>query len=281
MAEVLVIGGAGGVGSAVVDKLLERGREVAVTVLNRAEADAVAVRHGGRVPAEIVDLSDAEATCTKVAALIEANPGIAAVIVCAAIAPCGPAELVPFSAYLKAYQVNCIGAVAIYRAAMPALRRNAGRMIFLGSMAGRVSLPFLSAYVATKFALEGLCDAFRRESAHQGVKISLVQPGGIKTDLVQQQLQDVERDYRTLNDAERERYGYLYTGFTEVANDSLASTASTAAQVASVVMEAFEADQPASRYVAGEDARELLDSAAHMSDGDLDTLLAGMFARAS
>lgn len=278
MPRVVVVGGAGGVGSAVVDALLKRGREVAVTVLNPAEADAVAAQHQGRVPAEVVDLSDSEAARAKIGTLIEAAPDTDAVIVCAAMAPCGPAELVPFSAYLKAYQVNCLGAVAVYQAALPTLRRNAGRMIFLGSMAGRVSLPFLSPYTATKFALEALCDAFRQEAAPQGVKISLIQPGGIKTNLVKHQLEDVERRYQALSDADRERYGYLYRGFTGFANASLSSTASSAEQVAAVVMEAFDADQPASRYVAGDDARQLLASAASMSDQELDALFAGIFA---
>ena len=277
MSHVVVVGGAGGVGSVVTDLLFERGRQVAVTVLNQTEADLVGSRYGGRISAEIVDLSDGESARKKMNVLAEAYPDTDAVIVCAAIAPAGPAETTALSTYLKAYQVNCIGAVAVYQAFMPTLRRNSGRLIFLGSMGGRVALPFLAPYVATKFALEGLCDVMRREAAPQGVKVSLIQPGGIRTNLVYQQLLDVKRDYEALDTVSKENYGYLYRGFSNFASASLSSTASAPGQIASVVVEALEADRPASRYVAGDDARQLLNMAAVMSDKEMDDFLSTLF----
>lgn len=277
MSHVVVVGGAGGVGSGVADLLFERGRKVAVTVLNQAEADLVTSRYGGRISAEIVDLSEGESAREKMRSLAEAYPDIDAVIVCAAIAPCGPVETTELATYLKAYQINCIGAVAVYQAFMPALRRNAGRLIVLGSMGGRVALPLLSSYIATKFALEGLCDVMRREAAPQGVKVSLIQPGGIRTNLVYQQLLDVKRDYEALDDANKETYGYLYRGFSNFASASLSSTASSPDQVASVVIEALDADQPQSRYIAGDDARQLLAMAAAMSDKEMDDFLSKLF----
>jgi NAD(P)-dependent dehydrogenase (short-subunit alcohol dehydrogenase family) len=275
---VLVVGGAGGVGSAVVNLLVNRGCEVVTTVLSPQEAASVEGRHAGMVQCHIVDLANAEAGLIKIKEIVASMDHLHAVAVCAAMAPCGPVELTALSTFLKTYEINCVSGVAIYQATMPALRRTGGRIVLLGSMAGRVAFTFMSAYIATKFALEGLCDVMRREAAPQGVKVSLVQPGGIRTNMVHQQLVDVRRDVAALDEKSRDLYGYLYEGFLRVAERGLGEGASTADQVAEVVLEALEAEEPKSRYIAGEDAKHLLGSIGAMSDSDIDRLFNEMFA---
>jgi NAD(P)-dependent dehydrogenase (short-subunit alcohol dehydrogenase family) len=273
---VLVVGGAGGVGSAVVRLLVASGCNVVTTVLSPEEAVLVTERHGEAVRSHIVDLSDAEAALVKLKDIVLSLDHLNAVAVCAAISPAGPAELTPLSTYRKTYEINCVSAVAIYQAAMPALRETGGRIVLLGSMAGRVAFTFMSAYVATKFALEGLCDVMRREAAPQGVDVSLIQPGGIRTNLVQQQFVDVRRDIAALVEEARIRYGYLYEGYLKVAERGW-NESSTADQVAEVVLEALEAEKPESRYVAGEDAKQLFSLIRTMSDGEIDGLFNQMF----
>jgi len=274
---VLVVGGAGGVGSAVVERLANSGWKVVTSVLTRDEAVSIEQRYGGRVECHVVDLSHAQAALAKFKEIIASMSHLNAVAVCAAIAPCGPVELTPLSTYLKAYEINCVSEVAIYQATMPALRKTGGRIVLLGSMGGRVAFTFMSAYIATKFALEGLCDVMRREAAPQGVEVSLVQPGGIRTNMVHQQIVDVRRDLAALDGKDRALYGSLYEGYARVAERGLGE-GSTADQVAAVVLEALEAEEPKSRYVAGEDARQLLGSIGGMSDGDIDRLFDRMFA---
>ena len=275
--KVLVVGGAGGVGSAVVNLLVNRGCHVVTTVLSPQEAASVEGRHGGRVQCHIVDLSKAEAALVKLKGIVSSMDYLNAVAVCAAIAPAGPMELTALATFLKTYEINCVSAVAIYQATMPALRQTGGRIVLLGSMAGRVAFTFMSAYIATKFALEGLCDVMRREAAAQGVKVSLVQPGGIRTNMVHQQLADARRDIAALDAKNRDLYGYLYEGYLRVAESGLGEGASTADQVAEVVLEALEAEQPRSRYIAGEDAKHLLGSIGAMSDADIDRMFSEMF----
>ena len=277
MKKVLVVGGAGGVGSAVVNLLVNRGCTVVATVLEPEEAASIEERYGGMVQCHIVDLSNSDAALIKFKEIVSSMDHLNAVAVCAAIAPAGPMELTALSTYLKAYEINCVSAVAIYQATMPALRQTGGRIVLLGSMAGRVAFTFMSAYIATKFALEGLCDVMRREAAPQGVKVSLVQPGGIRTNMVHQQLADARRDIAALDENNRDLYGYLYQGYLRVAESGLGEGASTADQVAEVVLEALEAEQPQSRYIAGEDAKRLLGSTGAMSDADIDRMFSDMF----
>jgi len=277
--KVLVVGGAGGVGSAVVNLLVNRGCEVVTTVLEPKEAASIEKRYGGMVQCHIVDLSNSDAALIKFKEIVSSMDHLNAVAVCAAIAPCGPLELTPLSTYRKAYEINCVSEVAIYQATMPALRQTGGRIVLLGSMGGRMAYTFMSAYIATKFALEGLCDVMRREAAPRGVKVSLVQPGGIRTNMVHQQLVDVRRDLAALDEKDRDLHGYLYEGYLRVAERGLGEGASTADQVAEVVLEALEAEEPESRYVAGEDAKHMLGSIGTMSDRDIDRLFNEMFLR--
>jgi NAD(P)-dependent dehydrogenase (short-subunit alcohol dehydrogenase family) len=274
---VLVVGGAGGVGSAVVNLLVNRGCKVVTTVLAPEEAASIKERYGGMVQCHIVDLSNAEAALVKIKEIVSSVDYLNAVAVCAALAPCGPLELTPLATYRKTYEINCVSEVAIYQATMPALRQTGGRLVLLGSMAGRVAFTFMSAYIATKFALEGLCDVMRREAAPQGVKVSLVQPGGIRTNMVHQQLVDVRRDLAALDQKDKDLYGHLYEGYLRVAERGLGEGASTPDQVAGVVLEALEAEEPQSRYVAGQDAKQLLGSISAMSDRDIDRLFSEMF----
>ena len=277
--KVLVVGGAGGVGSAVVNLLVNRGCKVVATVLATEEVASIQERYGGMVQCHIVDLSNSDAALIKFKEIVSSMDHLNAVAVCAATAPCGPLELTPLSTYRKAYEINCVSEVAVYQATMPALRQTGGRIVLLGSMAGRVAYTFMSAYIATKFALEGLCDVMRREAAPRGVKVSLVQPGGIRTNMVHQQLVDVRRDLAALDEKDRDLHGYLYEGYLRVAERGLGEGASTAEQVAEVVLEALEAEEPESRYVAGENAKHMLGSIVTMSDRDIDLLFNEMFLR--
>jgi NAD(P)-dependent dehydrogenase (short-subunit alcohol dehydrogenase family) len=277
--KVLVVGGAGGVGSAVVNLLVNRGCKVVTTVLEPGEAASIEERYGGMVQCHIVDLSTSDAALIKFKEIVSSMDQVDAVAVCAATAPCGPLELTPLSTYRKAYEINCVSVAAIYQATMPALRQTGGRIVLLGSMGGRMAYTFMSAYIATKFALEGLCDVMRREAAPRGVKISLVQPGGIRTNMVHQQLVDVRRDLAALDEKDRDLHGYLYEGYLRVAERGLGEGASTADQVAEVVLEALEAEEPESRYVAGEDAKQMLGSIGTMSDRDIDRFFNEMFLR--
>ncbi|HWS70033.1 MAG TPA: SDR family NAD(P)-dependent oxidoreductase [Steroidobacteraceae bacterium] len=277
--KVLVVGGAGGVGSAVVNLLVDRGCQVVTTVLEPEEAVSIKERYGGMVQCHVVDLSNSDAALIKFKEIVSSMDHLNAVAVCAATAPCGPLELTPLSTYRKAYEINCVSEVAVYQATMPALRQTGGRIVLLGSVGGRIAYTFMSAYIATKFALEGLCDVMRREAAPRGVKVSLVQPGGIRTNMVHQQVVDARRDLAALDEKDRDLHGYLYEGYMRVAERGLGEGASTAEQVAEVVLEALEADEPESRYVAGEEAKHMLGSIGTMSDRDIDRLFNEMFLR--
>ena len=122
-----------------------------------------------RVPADV------EAFIAFVKGLCASGHSLAAVVDNAGVALGGPVEDLPMSLFREVFEINFFGAVRIAQAFIPELVASRGRIVVIGSMAGRVALPFLSPYASSKFALEGFCDSLRRELNPFGV---LDDPGG-------------------------------------------------------------------------------------------------------
>lgn len=275
MARYLVIGGAGGVGSAVVSALVNTGNPVVASVLNEAEREAVRSVHPD-VETFILDLSDPASVAGEIRDTL-GDDRLDGVAVCAAFAPIGLLERAEISQFERTFSVNVTSALAIYQAVIPKLRESAGRLVMISSMAGKVSLPFVGVYSASKFGLEGLADAMRREAAGHGVRVCLVEPGGIRTPMVDVQLAEVDGMIANLSAEEDALYGAFYRGFRSAASHSHTQVASSPEQVAQTLLKAFTDAEPAARYISGADAEGLLGAARAQSDEQMDAIIAQMF----
>ncbi|MET0547268.1 MAG: SDR family NAD(P)-dependent oxidoreductase [Caulobacterales bacterium] len=278
MKNAIVIGAAGGVGLEVAKALLSQGWNVTATVLNEAEERMVKDGAPGVKQVAHVDLGNPDDALAKLKDLAKSLDTIERVAVCAAISPLGPVELTPLSVVKKTLEINLISHVAIYQAVIGKLRESKGRLVFISSMSGKISMPFIGAYTASKFGLEGIADIMRQESAPFGVEISLVEPGGIKTGMVKDQIELVARKIAELTPEQDKLYGHLYRGFQKAASESYnGNTGSSGADVAKVLMKAFDDPKPATRYIAGADAEQLLGARASMDDRQMDGLFADFF----
>ena len=276
MSRYLVVGAAGGVGSALVSALLARGDSVIGSVLNDKEAAALAAAHP-EVPSFKLDLSSPDTVAPAIEAALGAST-LDGVAVCAALAPIGVLENASLASIQKTLDVNVVSALAIFQAVVASLRATKGRIVMISSMAGKVAMPFVGAYSASKFALEGLADAMRRETLPQGIHVSLVEPGGIKTPMVDAQLAEVAAMISALTPEEDTLYGAYYRGFQSAAAASHATTASTPEQVADKVLAALTDTTPAARYIAGADAEQLIGAGAALSDAAMDEMMGQMMA---
>lgn len=274
MANILVIGAAGGLGSALVDLLCARGDVVVGTGLDAREKSLIEARHGMRVQAHAIDLDAPDAAYAGLEAVVAGMETLDAVVVCAAISPYVPMEAAPFDLLLKTFRINCVGGIAVYQATMPALRRSGGRIIFVSSLVGFLALPLLGPYVTSKFALEGAADVMRREAAAQGVSVVLVEPGGIRTAMVAEQLATIQSRLALLPADHQTRYGPLYRGFEAMASHAYVSEPD---EIARVIIEGLDAEIPAARYLAGEDVKQLSATIRDLSVNETDALLAEMF----
>ena len=182
-------GASTGIGAACVDLLVEKGFLVFASVRKDSDAAALTARHGASVIPLLFDVTDAEsiaAAARDVEARLEGET-LAGLVNNAGVAVPGPLLHLPIDDFRRQIEVNLIGQLRIIQAFAPLLgagaqRRGApGRIVNMSSVAGRFAAPFLGAYAASKFGLEGMSDALRRELIVYGVDVVLIEPGMIAT----------------------------------------------------------------------------------------------------
>jgi NAD(P)-dependent dehydrogenase (short-subunit alcohol dehydrogenase family) len=278
---VLVVGAAGGVGGAVTRLMQGKGYAVIGTVLNEAEAALVREAAPAIEELVIVDLSDADKALEILKTVLGRRPiDLAGAIVCAGISPFGPVEITPLSMLRRTLEINTLADVAVYQAAMPLLRRSKGRVILIASNAGKVAFPFLGHYVASKHALEGLADVMRQEARGFGVDVVVIEPGGIKTTMVTNQIASILKDKAALSEAQRELYGDWYDRFHKLLHFG-AEYGIDPMIVARTIGIALEAPKPKTRYVVGADAVQTLRTRRRSSDAKVDEMFRRIFESAA
>ncbi|MBG0799417.1 SDR family NAD(P)-dependent oxidoreductase [Methylocystis sp. L43] len=189
MRAVVVTGASTGIGAACVVLLVENGFLVFASVRKDSDAAALTARHGESVIPLLFDVTDSEsiaAAAREVEARLEGET-LAGLVNNAGVAVPGPLLHLPIDDFRRQIEVNLIGQLRIIQAFAPLLgagaqRRGApGRIVNMSSVAGRFAAPFLGAYATSKFGLEGMSDALRRELMVHGVDVVLVEPGMIAT----------------------------------------------------------------------------------------------------
>jgi NAD(P)-dependent dehydrogenase (short-subunit alcohol dehydrogenase family) len=171
---VLLTGAARGIGRAAVERLAGSGWDVYAGVREPLDFGVP-----GITPV-VLDITDAE----QIAALDAALPErLDAVVNNAGVVVEGPLEALTPDDLRRQFEVNVIGQVAVTNAVLPRLRASKGRVVFVTSVSGLVSTPFIGAYCGSKFALEGMADALRVELRPWGIKVVIVEPNSTDTDM--------------------------------------------------------------------------------------------------
>lgn len=184
MRTVVVTGANSGIGLATALELASAGYDVVGTVRSEEKAKDLydaATERGVAVQAALLDVADAESTAKGFAA-IEGRSDIWAVVNNAGFAQAGAIEDVDDDAVRYQLEVNVVAPARIARLVLPGMRdRGDGRIINVSSVAGRISLPLMGWYCASKHAVEAMTDALRMEVADSGITVSLVEPGSFGT----------------------------------------------------------------------------------------------------
>ena len=167
----LVTGASTGIGRACALHLAGRGFDVLAGVRNPADAPE------GLEPLRLDVTSEADVA----AAAERVGDELHALVNNAGIAISGPVEVVPMDEWRRQLEVNLLGQIAVTRALLPAIVRARGRIVNMSSISGRVANPLFGPYAASKFGLEAVTDALRREVAAHGVRVVGVEPGVIAT----------------------------------------------------------------------------------------------------
>jgi NAD(P)-dependent dehydrogenase (short-subunit alcohol dehydrogenase family) len=181
---------------------------------------------------------------------------LTAVVNNAGIAVGGPIEYLPLDDWRRQFEVNVFGQLAVTRAALPLIRTagSAGRVVFIGSIGGRLSTPLLAPYDASKFALEAIAESLRHELRPSGIKVVLVEPGGVKTPIWEKGRRSADEIEASLSAEAKERYGWAVAGVRK-GIDMQERQGVAPGRVAQVVENALTNARPRARYLVGLDAR--------------------------
>jgi NAD(P)-dependent dehydrogenase (short-subunit alcohol dehydrogenase family) len=173
-----------------------------------------------------------------------------AVVNNAGIAVGGAVEILSPDDWRKQLEINVIGAFAVTRAVLPRLRRSRGRVVFISSVNGRLSMPLVGAYAASKFALEAAADALRMELTPWKIRVIVVEPAQTDTDMwrtADTMVADLEAG---LSAEHKSLYAKHIAGFKKTIPVSQRAAVPTE-KVSAVVEEALTARRPRARYIVG------------------------------
>ena len=239
---VLVTGASSGIGAATADLLSRRGFRVCGTSRDPERA----AKRAPHIAWVAMDVRNEDSVRVGVQHAIDRNGGLDALVCNAGVGIFGSIEEVPLSAAREQFETNWFGTLRVLRAALPALRSApAARVAIVGSLAGRAPIPFQAHYSASKAALDSLALALHNELFATRVRVSLIEPGDIRTAF------DDATDFDLVRDSS---YGDRVARCREVVERSLANAPGPEI-VARAILRALTARRPRLRYAVGPDAR--------------------------
>jgi NAD(P)-dependent dehydrogenase (short-subunit alcohol dehydrogenase family) len=242
----LVTGSSRGLGHQIAETVLAAGHQLVATARKPEQLADLAERYGDQVRTVALDVTDPAAARAAVTNAVEAFGRLDVVVNNAGYANTAAVEDMTIEDFREQIDTNLLGVVNVTKAALPVLReQGAGHVIQVSSVGGRVTTPGLSAYQAAKFAVGGFSEVLAKEVAPLGIKVTVLEPGGMRTDwaggsmTVHPVSPAYEQTVGTVN-ALREKLMGL--------------AASDIAKVAAVLLTVVELDEPPVRLLLGGDA---------------------------
>ena len=251
---VLITGTSSGIGLHTAVDLAECGLKVYATMRNldrRCELDAEAARRNVQLEVLRLDVTDEASVQSAVDVVIAESGGIYGLINNAGITLRGYFEDLSDAEIRRAFETNVFGTMAVTRAVLPYMRTaHCGRIVIVTSVGGKMGSLALSAYCATKFALEGFGESLALELGPLGVHVVLVEPGMIKTNIwgtnrhLAQKALDPGSPYRA-----------WFRSSEQLANQFVESSSIRPEQITQAIHRALTADRPRLRYLIGRRAK--------------------------
>jgi NAD(P)-dependent dehydrogenase (short-subunit alcohol dehydrogenase family) len=273
----LVTGASSGIGRATALLLDRNGFQVFAAVRRSEHGEALRQQASERLTPISLDVTNPRSIEDAARTVSDALGGraLAGLVNNAGIDIAGPLETSSVADARLQFEVNVFGLLAVTQAFLPLLRQSVGRIVNIGSVLGRLSIPFMGAYSASKFALEGLTDALRIELLPWGIHVSLIEPGPVATPLWSK-----THLLAGMNEERGAAAGKLYAtanAAAQAAFTKFGQSGISPDKVAAKVFEALTATNPKPRYLVGRDAKVLSWLAALVPDRIRDRMLMKRF----
>jgi NAD(P)-dependent dehydrogenase (short-subunit alcohol dehydrogenase family) len=254
---VLITGASSGIGLEAAVHLAERGFDVYATVRDlarRSALDAEVARRGVALQVLPLDVTDEASVAAAVDEVVERAGGLFGLVNNAGIVLRGYFEDLTEPEIRRVFETNLFGAMAATRAVLPHMRAaGGGRIVFTTSVGGRVGCLAVSAYCASKFAVEGFGEALAQEVAPYGVRVSMVAPAIVRTPVWQE-----NRGVAPAALDPQSPYHRWFVAEERLADHLLRSSPTMTTDVARTIERALTAARPRLRYLVGRRARHVL-----------------------
>jgi NAD(P)-dependent dehydrogenase (short-subunit alcohol dehydrogenase family) len=268
----VVTGSSSGIGLAASLALAKNGYVTYATMRNLAKQDSIqSVAEKEHLPVRTVqlDVTDENSVKNAIQSILSESGRIDLLVNNAGYGMTGAFEDIGMDEIKSLYETNVFGAIRVTQAVLPIMRKQgSGRIINISSGAGRIGYPGGSAYVSSKFALEGLSESMAFEVEQFGIKTVLVEPGFIRTNFAE--------NIVTAKKAQDPNSPYSQTMMQMKSSSHrrrMIENAPDADLVASVIVEAATAKEPDLRYLAGKDVQQMVAAKKSMSDEEFQNMI--------
>lgn len=179
----LITGASRGLGRALAEAVLAAGDRLVATARDPRALEDLVHRHGAAVRLAALDVSNPVAADEAVALAARSFGGLDVVVNNAGYGDVGSVEDTSLDDFRRQIETNLFGTIIVTKAAIPLLReQRSGHVIQLSSVGGRIGAPGRAPYAAAKWGVEGFSECLALEMALVGVKVTIVEPGGFRTD---------------------------------------------------------------------------------------------------
>ena len=253
---VVITGASTGIGAACARFLADKGFQVFAGVRDRRAGEVLADGRTSRLIPIHLDVTDETSIRNSVDQVTRqlGDAGLTGLINNAGVAVGSPLEVIPIDQLRRQFEVNVFGLIAVTQAFLPLLRKGHGRIVNMGSIAGRATIPVMGPYSASKFALEALTNALRLELQQWSIQVSVIEPGAVATPIW-------EKSIKAAKDLEARDNSPITIGYAELIM-RIKETVEKAAEraippdaVVQAVVHALTSPRPRTRYLVGTDAK--------------------------
>jgi short-subunit dehydrogenase len=166
------------------------------------------------------------------------------------------------------FETNFFGALRVMQAVIPTMRKQRrGKIVNVTSVAGRIALPLNSVYHGTKFALEGLSESIQYELESFGIKIILIEPGGVASNFIKNLKMATAKASDPANSPYRRIENRMLEAFKKIEQNGIHPS-----EVAKVILNVVTSEDPQLRYLVGNDAATIMEARKNMSDREFENM---------